>query len=40
MIIFCENEIQMARLCAEFVRQQVTFSGCLREMTITLTGGY
>ena len=40
MIIHCENEIQMARVCAELVRQQVTFSGNIRDLIITLTGGY
>ena len=41
MSIQCDNEIQMARICCELVRQQVTFTANSRgDLVIILTGGY
>ena len=41
MSIQCDNEVQMARICCELVRQQVTFTANSRgDLVIILTGGY
>ncbi len=40
MTIHCQDLMELTRVCAQLVREGVTFKAITNTMTITLMGGY